>query len=371
MSVDSSVKATGTATTHPYASLVTLFPRTSGATAAWAEGLTGQGISVSVLDSGVLPTATDLGSRVVQVSLAGQPSVSSGKLDDTTGHGTFVSDVLAGKSADGRHVGVAPDAKVYAVNAANSDGVYTTDIITGLSWVLANKGATNIRVVNMSLAESMPSSYQTSALDQAVEKLWQAGIVVVVTSGNLGANTMYYAPGNDPFVITVGASDSNDTPEATDDVVASFSSYGITGDGFLKPEIMATGRHIVSNVPAGSLLDFMAPAANHVEPGYLMATGTSFAAPQVAGAAAILLQKNASLTPNQIKWLLAATARPVLGSSAPGLDLAAAVAYSGTVKSANQGIAPSAGPPAATTSSANLNSGSGKDAVAYQRAAIK
>ena len=89
---------------------------------------------------------------------------------------------------------------------------------------------------------------------------------------------------------------------------------------------MATGRHIVSNVPAGSLLDYQAPAANHVEPGYLMANGTSFAAPQVAGAVALLLQKNPALSPNQVKWLLATTGRPVPDSDAPGLDLAAALA---------------------------------------------
>ena len=116
--------------------------------------------------------------------------------------------------------------------------------------MLANKTIYNIRVVNMSLAESVPSSYQTSALDQAVEKLWNAGVVVVTTSGNLGPNSVYYAPGNDPFVITVGASDSNDTLDTADDIVAGFSSYGVTADGFVKPEIVATGRHIVSNVPS-------------------------------------------------------------------------------------------------------------------------
>ena len=146
----------------------------------------------------------------MQVKLSGQPRQAD-KLDDTTGHGTFVSDVLAGKSADGRHVGVAPGAKIYAINVAGDDGVSTSDIINGLTWVLANKALRNIRVVNLSLAETVPSSYMTSALDQAVEKVWQAGIVVVTTSGNLGPDTVYYAPGNDPFVITVGASDSNDT----------------------------------------------------------------------------------------------------------------------------------------------------------------
>src|SRR5439155_22276118 len=146
---------------------------------------------------------------------------------------------------------------------------------------------------------------------------------------------------------------------------------GITGDGFVKPDIVATGRHIVSNLVPGCLLDFQAPAENHVEPGYLMANGTSFAAPQVAGAAAILLQRNPTLTPNQIKWLLSSTGRPVDGSTALGLDIASALGFSGTVQNANQGIPYSIGPAAAVTSSGGLNSGSAKDAISAQRAALK
>ena len=357
--------ATTTTATAP-SPLATLFPQISGATTAWAQGLTGQGIGVAVLDSGVTPSASDLGNRVVQVKIGTRTSV-----NDSVGHGTFVSDVLAGQSADGRHVGVAPGAKIYALNVNGDNGVTTSDIVAGLSWVISNRQLYNIRVVNLSLAETIPSSYMTSALDQAVEAAWNAGIVVVTTSGNLGPDTMFYAPGNDPFVITVGASDSQDTPDPDDDGVASFSSYGVTGDGFLKPEVMATGRHIVSNVPSGSLLDYQAPDANHVEPGYIMANGTSFAAPQVAGAAALLLQKNPSLTPNQVKWLLAASGRPVNASSAPGLDIVTALAYTGVAQNANQGIAPSTGPATGVLNATQLNSGAAKDAVGLQRAAVR
>jgi serine protease AprX len=363
--VDSPVKATA----DPYAGLVTLFARTSGATTAWAAGLNGQGVSVAVLDSGVSPSAMDLGSRLVQVKL---PSQGATKVDDAVGHGTFVSEVLAGSAADGRHAGVATGAKVYGINVATSGSVYTTDIINGLAWVLANKLTTNIKVVNLSLAESVPSSYMTSALDQAVQKLWLAGITVVVSSGNLGPNSMYYAPGNDPFVITVGASDSHDTVDTADDTLAGFSSYGVTSDGFTKPEIVATGRHIVSIVPSASILDYAAPDANHVEPGYIMANGTSFATPQVTAAAAILLQKNPLLTPSQIKWLLTTTGRPVSGSTAPGLDLAAALAFTGAPLSANQGVALSTGAALAVTDKAgSLAAGAVKDALNLQKAATK
>ena len=103
--------------------------------------------------------------------------------------------------------------------------MYTSDIVSGLAWVLNNAAKNNIKVVNLSLSETLPSNYQTDALDQACEALWKAGIVVVVASGNDGPKTAIYAPDNDPFLISVGATDTNDTLATSDDTVASFSTY--------------------------------------------------------------------------------------------------------------------------------------------------
>ncbi len=229
----------------------------SGATAAWAKGLTGKGIGVAVIDSGVVPAATDLGSRVTQVKLNGQ---GQSRLDDTVGHGTFVADVLAGASRDGRHVGVAPGASVYAINVTGSDGsVYTSDVVVGLSWVLANRAGTTSASSTCPWPSRSRARTRRAPSTRPLEKVWQAGIVVVASSGNQGPDTVHYAPANDPFVITVGASDANDTPTTRDDVLAGFSSYGVTDDGFSKPEIVATGRHIVSNLVSGSLLDGAGP----------------------------------------------------------------------------------------------------------------
>src|SRR5207253_6891259 len=165
----------------------------------------------------------DFGPRLTQVLLQGQTTSV-----DANGHGTFVASVLAGASSDGRYVGIAPGASVYSVDIANSTGtVYSSDVIVGLDWVAANAAADKIRVVSISLSDSAASSYLTSALDAAVERLWQAGIAVVVSAGNLGPNTMLYAPGNDPFAITVGATDTADTASTADDIVASFSSGGL------------------------------------------------------------------------------------------------------------------------------------------------
>jgi serine protease AprX len=151
---------------------------------------------------------------------------------------------------------------------------------------------------------------------------------------------MQYAPANDPFVITVGATDTNNTAATSDDVVASFSSSGTTSDGFAKPEVLAPGRRIAALLPAATTLGAAAPLANIVSPGYASMSGTSFAAPQVAGAAALLLQQHPTWTPDQVKWVLGQTARAVTGSTPGTLDLAAAMNFAAAPGSANAGIVP-------------------------------
>ena len=135
-----------------------------------------------------------------------------------------------------------------AVNISRPDGVRTSDVMAALLWVLANHKGENIDVVNLSLTETTTSSYLSSPLDAVVEKLWSAGVVVVVSAGNKGPDTTSYAPANDPFVITVGATDTTVPGQTT---VATFSSSGTTLDGVTKPEIMAPGRRIGSLLPAG------------------------------------------------------------------------------------------------------------------------
>ena len=117
---------------------------------------------------------------------------------------------------------------------------YTSDVIAGVDWILQHKDTYNIRVANFSLAGGVASSFTVDPLDQAVEKLWFNGIVVVAAAGNHGTgegDVPVYAPGNDPFVITVGALDQNTTSATADDVIASWSAYGTSADGFHKPEL--------------------------------------------------------------------------------------------------------------------------------------
>ena len=318
-----------------FPALATQYQAVDGIPAAWSRGYTGEGIGVAVIDSGST-AAADFGTRLTPVLLPGQTSSV-----DTYGHGTFVSSVLAGSSTSGQYVGVAPGTNIYAIDAQSTNGaVYSSDVIAGLNWVLANATLKNIRVVNVSLAETVASSYLASALDSAVEQLWRAGVVVVASAGNLGAGTMQYAPANDPFVITVGATDTNNTVANVDDFLASFSSAGTTPDGFAKPEILAPGRRIAALLPNPTALGAAAPAANIVAPGYATMSGTSFSAPQVAGAVALLLQQHPTWTPDQVKWVLGQTARPVTGVSTGALDLAAAMNFAAAPGSANVGIAP-------------------------------
>ena len=305
-------------------SLLTQYPVADGAVSVWKQGYTGQNVGVAVIDSGVTSTSDFTNpNRVEQDKLQGQQD---GSLNDPYGHGTFVAGVVGGYGLDGHFIGIAPQAKINAINISRPDGVRTSDVIAALLWVLQNYQGKHIGVVNLSLTETTPSSYLSSPLDAVVERLWRAGVVVVVSAGNKGPGTTSYAPANDPFVISVGATDTNGTVDPTDDTVASFSSSGVTQDGIYKPDLLAPGRRIGSVLPAGTVLDGEAPSSARLQAGYVQMSGTSFSAPQVSGAVALLLQERPNLTPDQIKLLLTETATPVTGSRVGELNIAAALA---------------------------------------------
>jgi serine protease AprX len=314
--------------------LATLYPIVDNAPAAWAQGYTGAGQGIAVIDSGT--TKDDFGQRL-------RDSVGANRGNDAYGHGMLVSHVAAGSSGDGSYVGIAPGANVISYNVDSGAGASTSDLIAALNWVMANQSKYNIKVVNISLAETSPSSASQSLLDSVIELAQQSyGILVVTSAGNSGPNSMLFAPANDPFALSVGATDTMGTAAPGDDGVAPWSSYGTTLDGYAKPEIVAPGRRIVSYLSPNTVLGAQAPAANWVARNYASISGTSFSAPQVAGAAAVLFQAHPTWTPGQVKWVLTRTARPVLGSTARSLDLGAALAYSGAPPDANAGLAPSA-----------------------------
>ena len=285
--------------------------------------------TIAVVDSGIDAGRADFGGRVIgQASFVSSGANSPG---DGYGHGTFVAGIAAG-GADGL-AGVAPSANLVSLDVMNDEGDATVaDVIAACDWILANKDTYDIRVANFSLHAASRASVFFDPLDQAVERLWLNGVVVVAASGNYavdGAESgVQFAPGNDPFVITVGASDVNNTLDTADDTAAPFSAWGYTPDGFAKPDLVAPGRYLVGPVPAGSTLAQERP--DHVVDGDTMElSGTSFAAPQVSATAALILARHPDWTPDQVKGALVDTAR-TLPAATPGsvgageLDIAAA-----------------------------------------------
>jgi serine protease AprX len=278
--------------------------------------------TIAVVDSGIQADRTDFVGRVVAnvnlSTLTGNTTPGDGR-----GHGTFVAGIAA-DSAPG-YTGAAPNAKIAALDVMNDAGIArTSDVIAACDWILANKDKYNIRVANFSLHSSTPSNFAKDPLDRAVEKLWFNNVVVVAAAGNYGVasgpSRVIYAPGNDPFVITVGALDIGGNMGVGNDATAPWSAYGYTYDGFWKPEIGAPGRYMVGPVPQGSSLA-VEKAANITSPGYIQLSGTSFAAPAAAGAAAQILARHPSFTPDQVKGALMATAKnaPNIGNGSIGM----------------------------------------------------
>jgi serine protease AprX len=288
-----------------------IWPYESGAASLWPATVQSatQGPAIAIVDSGVDTKRADFGTRVLtQVNLSSLTPTATG---DGRGHGTFVAGIAAG-SAPG-YAGAAPAAPIVSIRVMDDNGkAMTSDVVNACQWILANKAKYNIRVANFSLHSATPGHFVDNPLDLAVEKLWFSGVFVVAAAGNYGvAGTpvrMGFAPGNDPFVLTVGALDLGGTVGVGNDNAAPFSAFGYTYDGFLKPDIAAPGRYMVGPVPSTSSLALQKPL-NVLAPGYMQLSGTSFAAPVAAGAAQEILTRHPTWTPDQVKGALLATAR--------------------------------------------------------------
>ena len=299
-------------------------------------GFDGAGIGVAVIDSGVTSWHDDLtyagNSAAVQIqgnqrvaAFADFVNGASSPYDDN-GHGTHVSGIIAGNGYDSRgsNAGIAPAAHVVSLKVLDRDGRgVISDVIAALDYALANRARYNIRVVNLSVGAAVTSSYRTDPLTLAAKRVVDAGIVVVTAAGNLGQNKAGHpqwggilAPGNAPWVLTVGASTHQGTLNRNDDAVTGFSSAGPSAiDYEAKPDLVASGMGIVSLSDPGSL--FYQTKAAYLVDGkvdtaykpYLSLTGTSMAAPVVSGTVALMLQANPSLTPNLVKAILQYTAQ--------------------------------------------------------------
>lgn len=346
--------------------------RTVGADIALnVYGLTGKGITVAVLDTGI-QLHMDLTTPRRAINWVDFVNNRPSPYDDN-GHGTHVAGIVCGAGTASTQYRyshkiqwTAPGINLIGVKVLDKDGNGTASaVIAGINWCIANKNTYGIRVINLSLGHPVAESYKTDPLCQAVEKAWRAGIVVVCAAGNRGRSVAsdpnsppaygtIDSPANDPYAITVGATNTRGTPGLTDDSIASYSSRGPSAVDFVvKPDIVAPGNQIDSLAAPSSTLYTTYPA-NQIAPSeyagigpvqYFRLSGTSMAAPVVSGAAALLLQANGNLTPDTIKARLMVSAQKYAGgdpfSFGAGLLNTVAALYS-TVTAPTGAVSPTA-----------------------------
>jgi serine protease AprX len=323
-------------TSHNYRTGVTVGARAVQDTL----GYTGAGIGVAIIDSGITTWHDDLTNTTAKLFPYGNQRVAkfvdfvNGRTlpYDDNGHGSHVAGIIGGNGRDsqGEKTGIAPKASLVSLKVLDARGQGTiSNIIAALGWIAKNAQTYNIRVVNMSVGAGVYESYWTDPLTLAAKALTDRGITVVAAAGNLGKNGAGHlqwgaitSPANAPWVLTVGASSTVGTLTRNDDKMADFSSSGPTAVDFeAKPDLVAPGVGTVSIAVPGStfyiekvtsLLD--GSFALGSKP-YLALSGTSMAAPVVAGTVALMLQANPNLTPNLIKALLQYTAQIYPGYS--------------------------------------------------------
>ena len=356
VSLNASVRPQAVATNH----LSTAYPYATNAPAVWNAGggvaATGQGVGVAVIDTGIAGgihdfrvSASNTTSRVIGSAVVNPLATTA---DDTYGHGTHVAGILAGNGnarawndpLRGDYVGVAPGANLISVKIADGQGNATVlDAIYGLQFAIDHKDEFNIRVANLSFESADVQSPSEDPLDAAAEAAWFQGIAVVAAAGNRGdaEGAAQHAPGNDPYVITVGALDDQGSRGRSDDTIASWSSRGLTEDGVAKPDIYASGSHIVSTLSPDSAFGTL---CNYclVSNYYFRAGGTSMSAPVVSGVAALALEDHPDLSPDDLKRLIVGSAY-TLADGTPAVNADAVVrgtADVGMFPAVNQGLTP-------------------------------
>ncbi|HUJ20929.1 MAG TPA: S8 family peptidase [Bryobacteraceae bacterium] len=333
---------------------------TVGAGLAFQAGFSGSGVGVAVIDSGIndvwdlkLGTSNSVSRIVYSQSFL----TTTKQTSDAFGHGTHVAGILAGNGnysgglANSTRIfrGMAPQANLINLRVLDQNGNGTdSGVIAAIQQAISLKSKYNIRVINLSLGRPVFESYTQDPLCQAVEQAWKAGIVVVVAAGNQGRDNSYgnsgyatiAAPGDDPYVITVGAMKTMGTLTRADDLIASYSSKGPTLlDHIVKPDIVAPGNRIISLLASKSLLQsqssvnlipysyYQNTKSASTSGDYYRLSGTSMAAPMVSGAAALLIQQNPSLTADQVKARLMRTATKGFPAYSVATDPVTGISY--------------------------------------------
>jgi serine protease AprX len=294
----------------------------------------------------VLPVVDDITGAVTACqNLSGEEGC-----QDSYGHGTFIAGLIAGNGASsaGRWKGAAPEANLVSVKIAGRDGAAdVSQVIAAIQWTVSFKDRYGIRVLNLSLGTDSTQSYRVDPLNYAVEKAWDAGIVVVVSASNRGPGAGTISkPGDDPLVVTVAATDDMGTVGLGDDRMPDFSSRGPTAaDGLPKPDVAAPGAHMVSLRAPGSEIDTR--FTNYVDGAYRLGSGTSMATGVVSGVVAAMVQADPLSVPDRVKYALMSTARKAAtedrNAVGAGVVDAQAAAFTAPPGLANQGVVRSTG----------------------------
>ena len=273
------------------------------------QGMTGKGVTVAVVDSGIAPHP-DLKDRIVTFRdfTSGRRTVKKNPLD-TTGHGTHVAGIIAGHGSE--ITGIAPEADLIGLRI-NSE----KEAIKAIDWAIANKEKYSIDILNLSLGVDAPKNPAEDEFRKAAERAVRAGLIVVAAAGNEchggSCRSTISSPGISPDVITVGALDDRGTGKQSDDVVYATSSRGKENGG--KPDLIAEGVNVLAPLaPKSSFAHGLAKSAN-----YVALAGSSQAAPMVSGTIALMLEANPDLSQRDVKQILKRTADTI-----PGFDKAA------------------------------------------------
>ncbi|MBC8076197.1 MAG: S8 family peptidase, partial [Chloroflexales bacterium] len=345
------------------------------------RGINGEGVTVAIVETGLAPLGEKDWQRQADGSLllAGKPyrgfivyrdfvAPTGADSADPNGHGTHVAGSIANgrglKAGKQHYMGVAPGANLVVARALGADGSGSyAQMIAAIDWIVAVRATYNIRVLNLSVYAPVAGPYWADPLAQAVMRAWQAGIVVVVAVGNSGPGpATVTTPGNVPYVISVGALRSGRFNDDGRDQLATFSSRGPTESAFAKPDVIVPAVRVVAPMPDDSVLATTAMAGRLREKaelelgagkskklvGYYQLSGTSMAAAELSGLAALVLQAQPALTNDQVKYRLMATARLALeagGAAAysiweqgAGLAQAQAAVDGTTTATANVGL---------------------------------
>lgn len=321
------VKSHSKGHTLPEYATDTFVVQQTGASKLHQYGVTGQGVTVAIIDSGLADTHEP--GAYLRLNTRGDNRVrvkydlharkrTDNEDDDLNGHGSHIAGIIASSTRDasGNYNGMAPDVNLISIKAFDEDGQGNyLDIIEAIEWVVKNRRKHRIRVLNMSFGAEVRTHYWEDPLNQAVMKAWDKGIVVVTSAGNAGpADMTITAPGNVPYVISVGAMTDNYTPYSyRDDRMTTFSAKGPTIEGFVKPDLVTFGGHVLGKIKTSHndaiMKRFKATGIGAgTESDYFEISGTSQAAAVVTGTVALMLQLEPNLRPDTVKCRLMATA---------------------------------------------------------------